>query len=63
MEFKYQARSLKENVLLICNTVRYIISFTKSIESIKYLLELEKFYLQYLEKAENKFDTRFHNPR
>lgn len=63
MEFKYQARSLKENVLLICNTVRYIISFTKSIESIKYLLELEKFYLQYLEKAGNKFDTRFNNPR
>ena len=63
MEFKYQARSLKENVLLICNTVRYIISFTKSIESIKYLLELEKFYLQYLEKGGNKFDTRFNNPR
>lgn len=63
MEFKYQARSLKENVLLICNTVRYIISFTKSIESIKYLLELEKFYLQYLEKAGKKFDTRFNNPR
>ena len=63
MEFKYQARSLKENVLLICNTVRYLISSTKSIESIKYLLELEKFYLQYLEKAGNKFDTQFNNPR
>ena len=63
MEFKYQARSLKENALLICNTVRYLRSSTKSIENIKYLLELEKFYLQYLDKAGNKFDTQFNNPR